>query len=86
MGPARIQRRRPREVGDTHGLLRVSARNRNIGYGAYRMLELLRADPNIPTHSATLIDALTEDGSRADLARIQNPARAAGALTYFIHR
>ena len=77
-GPTRSDR--------THGLLRVSARNRNIGYGAYRMLELLRADPNIPTHSVTLLDALTEDGSRADLARIQNPARAARALTYFIHR
>ena len=50
------------------------------------MLELLRADLNIPTHFVTLLDALTEDGSRADLARIQNPARAAGALTYFIHR
>ena len=53
---------------------------------AYRALELLRADPNIPTHSVTLLDALTEDGSRADLARIQNPARAARALTYLIHR
>ena len=40
-------------------------------------MELPRADLNIPTHFVTLLDALMEDGSRANPARIQNPARAA---------
>ena len=62
--------------------------NRNIGYGTYPALEIPRTDPAISPHFVTFLGVLVlmEGGLRADLERIQNPAEAARALTYFIHR